>query len=117
MKPFDKINPAIKATPLVILLAMIVPQLLLVLFRTHSLSIVKGMITEHHILIHANYIGIPLGLAGFALWMVFGSRQRGGDLPRWNAFWACKNPKHAVQCIHHGAERVSYPHVARPSET
>ena len=84
MKPFNKINPVIKATPLAILLSMIVPQLLLVLFRTHSLTIVKGMITEHHVLIHANYIGIPLGMASLALWMVLGSRRRGGDLPRWN---------------------------------
>ncbi len=83
MKLFEKINPAIKASPLMILLTMLVPQVLLALFRTRTLFIIRTEIAEHATLIYAHYLVIPLALAGTAALLLVWSRRSNGDLPRW----------------------------------
>ena len=70
MKRFDKINPAIKATPLMILLTMLAPQLLLLLFRARNLYLIREAIDEYRTLILVNYLGAPLLLGALALAMV-----------------------------------------------
>jgi hypothetical protein len=82
MKSFEKINPAIKANPLMILLTMVIPQLLLTLFRLHDFYLIHEAIEEHHALIQLNYLGFPLLLSVLALAMLFQSRHNKRDVPR-----------------------------------
>ncbi|MDF7800373.1 MSEP-CTERM sorting domain-containing protein [Pontiellaceae bacterium B1224] len=82
MKSFEKINPAIKANPLMILLTMVIPQLLLTLFRAHDLYLIREAIEEHHGLIHLNYLSFPLLLSALSLAMLFWSRHHKRDVPR-----------------------------------
>lgn len=84
MKFFEKINPAIKASPLMILLTMLVPQVLLALFRCHTLWLIHEEMHDHVALIYANYLAVPLALAGVALGLLLWSRRSEGDLPRWS---------------------------------
>ena len=84
MKRFGKINPAIRATPLMIGLTLLIPQLLLALFRSHTLYLIRDAIEEHALLIYSHYLVIPLILTAFSAGLLLWSKHRTGDLPRWS---------------------------------
>jgi hypothetical protein len=82
MKLFEKINPVIKANPLMILLTMLVPQLLLLFFRMRNLYLIREAIDEYRTLILVNYIAVPLLLTVLALAMVLWGQKKQRDIPR-----------------------------------
>lgn len=82
MKQFEKINPAVKTSPVLILLTMVIPQLLLALFRMRDLYVIREAIQENHVLIYLNYLIFPVILVAVGLVLFFVSRKRNSELSR-----------------------------------
>jgi len=82
MKIFKKIAPVIQATPLMLFLTMLLPQVLLILFRAGTLYFIGDALKENVELVYAHYIVLPSTLALLSLALVVWSRSSERDLPQ-----------------------------------
>ena len=80
MKIFEKIAPVVKVTPLLLFLTMVIPQLVLILFRAGSLCFMGEAVKDSTPLVYVHYLAVPAVLALVALWMIVRRRRSGVDI-------------------------------------